>query len=219
MADSKYYEFVCFHVSPQYYASFASQFKTKLDFFQKHGAKVFGRYSCRIGGIGEYLVILEHDSLSQKLNQMKAIMADQEYVKFNEGFMKMVGSVCTQVTKCVPGQPILAPNPNNFLFVRKFNVKGNPFETAMAYKKSNEEIFKKYVEPYGFKVVGYFVPMYGDCCGSVTIVYDMGSSPDCLEAPVEIFKIISTDQSAKAAAKETFDTVHGFSTKIYCTAQ
>lgn len=60
MADSKYYEFIYFYVSPQYFVHFPPLFKTKLEFFEKHGAKIFGRYSCRIGAIGEYLAILEH---------------------------------------------------------------------------------------------------------------------------------------------------------------
>lgn len=128
--ESKYYEFIYFQVRPKYLRQFSSGFKTKVEFFEKHGAKVFGQYTCAIGAVGEYLLILEYgkfyqsvigsqyrssflDTLHQKLIDMKSLMADQDYLDFNDGFTKLVSKISTYVTTGSQFTTIAAPNPNS----------------------------------------------------------------------------------------------------------
>lgn len=60
MTDSKIYELAYVHVAPGHVSGFDAEFRKKIQFLQKHGYNVFGKYRVAFGGFGEYLMIVEY---------------------------------------------------------------------------------------------------------------------------------------------------------------
>lgn len=53
-------------------------------------------------------------------------------------------------------------SPLDMISIRRYDVKGNPYEAVQDFKACNDVVYDVHIRPRGINLIGAFIPVFGE---------------------------------------------------------
>jgi len=156
----------------------------------KMGGKLLGMYQALFGSAFEVMLLIEYDSLQDRLDGLNEFRADPEVQKAFAAVGPELKSIDVAFTRPLPLHPISHPAKDSKIALRTYMISG-PMGSAIKDFKPVLDVLVEYGEKSGFKINGVYVNMFSNHSHAFQIIFEIpaGKSVDYFSAiPSEIAK-------------------------------